>query len=151
MTDTITLTNSVRDQILNHAREDHPIEACGVLIARDDDPHTARWAVRMHNVEQSETCFRFDPTAQLAVWQEAEDDGKHVIAVYHSHTGSDAYPSGVDIAYAADPDVRHLIVSTSPGADGPQLRAFRITDGTVTEQNITYRPRPQRHPTGVAQ
>lgn len=132
---TLTLTKSVRDQILAHAREDHPIEACGVLIAVDTHPGTARWAVRMANVENSETCFRFDPVAQLGVWQQAEDEGKHVIAVYHSHTGSDAFPSGVDIAYAADPDVYHLITSTSKAAVN-ELRAFRIIDGTVTEEDL---------------
>ena len=136
MTPTLTLTGHVYDQILAHARAAHPIEACGVLIGIDARPGLVDRLVPMANVEQSPTCFRFDPTAQLAVWQDAEDMGETVIAVYHSHTGSAPYPSGVDIAYAADPDVHHVIVSTAENTPG-ELRTFRIIDGTVTEQDVT--------------
>ena len=129
---TLTLTGRVYDEILAHAKADHPLEACGILIGTDTRPGTADRVLKMVNVEQSPTAFRFDPTAQLAAWQDTEDQGECVVAVYHSHTDSEPYPSTTDIAYAADPDIRHVIISTPDS----ELRAFRIIDGTVTEENV---------------
>lgn len=130
---TLTITGRVYDEILAHARKDHPIEACGVLLGTDARPDSADRVLAMVNVEQSPTAFRFDPVAQLGVWQDAEDIAERVVAVYHSHTATEAYPSGVDIAYAADPDIRYVIVST---ADAGELRVFRIIDGTVIEEDV---------------
>lgn len=131
---TLTVTGAVYAEMIAHARADHPIEACGVLIGIGARSDYADRAIAMVNVEQSATCFRFEAAAQLAVWQDAEDQGEQVIAVYHSHTATEAYPSGTDIAYAADPDVRYVVIST---ADGDELRVFRIVDGTITEEDWT--------------
>ena len=64
-----------------------------------------------------------------------EDDEEFVI--YHSHTATEAYPSRTDISIAAYPDAHYVLVSTRDPED-VELRSFRIVDGVVTEEEVTW-------------
>jgi [CysO sulfur-carrier protein]-S-L-cysteine hydrolase len=64
-----------------------------------------------------------------------EERGEDLSAIYHSHTASPAYPSQTDINLAAYPDALYLIVSLVDGEK--PLRGFHITDGKVTEVDVT--------------
>jgi [CysO sulfur-carrier protein]-S-L-cysteine hydrolase len=55
--------------------------------------------------------------------------------IYHSHTATEAYPSRTDIALAAEPGAHYVIVSTRD-PERAELRAFRIVDGIVTEEEV---------------
>ncbi|MEC9238591.1 MAG: Mov34/MPN/PAD-1 family protein, partial [Chloroflexota bacterium] len=57
---------------------------------------------------------------------------------YHSHTGSEAYPSDTDVRIAGGtaglwPDVRYVLVSLMD-MDDPSVRIFDITNDVVTEE-----------------
>ena len=58
-----------------------------------------------------------------------------MLAIYHSHTASPAYPSQTDINLATYPDSIYLIVSLAEGEQ--PLRGFRIDDGEVSEVELT--------------
>ena len=58
-----------------------------------------------------------------------------MLAIYHSHTHTEARPSPTDVRLAAWPEACYLIVSLANDAK-PDLRAYRITDGEVTEEAI---------------
>jgi [CysO sulfur-carrier protein]-S-L-cysteine hydrolase len=79
--------------------------------------------------------FEMDPQGQYNALKAIEDDGKEMLAIYHSHTRSPAYPSQTDINLATYPDSIYLIVSLAEGED--PLRGFRIDDGAVTEVELT--------------
>ena len=57
------------------------------------------------------------------------------MAIYHSHTASEAYPSPTDVRLAFWPEAYYLLVSLADAAS-PVVRAFRILDGAVKEEEI---------------
>ncbi len=127
--------------MVEHARRDHPDEACGVIAGPVGKDEAVR-IVPMTNAERSPTFFRFDAQEQLKVWMEMDDNDEEPVVIYHSHTATEAYPSRTDISYAAEPNAHYVIVSTREcGHDaGPvEIRSYRIRDGAVTEEPITIR------------
>jgi proteasome lid subunit RPN8/RPN11 len=64
-----------------------------------------------------------------------DEAGEELVAIYHSHTQSPAYPSQTDINLASYPDAIYLIVSLAEGEE--PLRGFNIVDGQVTEAELT--------------
>jgi len=122
------------DEIVAHAREDHPDEACGI-IAGPAGSDTATRLVRMLNAERSPTFYRFDSGEQLRLYRQMDAADEEVIVVYHSHTGTEAYPSRTDISYAGEPQAHYLLVSTRE-PDTEEIRSYRIRDGVVTEEPV---------------
>jgi proteasome lid subunit RPN8/RPN11 len=76
---------------------------------------------------------------QLRVWQEMDDRGEEPVVIYHSHTGTEAYPSRTDISYAMEPTAHYVLVSTRE-PDQDEFRSFRIADGQVAEEDVTVVP-----------
>ena len=125
------------DEMVAHAREDLPNECCGILAGQND--HVLK-LYRMTNVEASPFRFAMDPGEIVKVDQEAGDNDWDLLAIYHSHTRSEAYPSDTDVRIAGGtaelwPDVRYVLVSLMD-EDAPQVRLFRITDGVITEEHL---------------
>jgi proteasome lid subunit RPN8/RPN11 len=60
-------------------------------------------------------------------------------AIYHSHTRTRAYPSSTDVTLAVDPDRVQIIVSLAD-FDHPDIRAFRIRDGQISEEPLEILP-----------
>ena len=138
----LTIGARIRDQIVAHARRDHPDEACGI-VAGPAGSHTPQRFVAMTNAERSPTFFRFDSGEQLRVWREMDDRDEVPVVIYHSHTATQAYPSRTDIGLAAEPDAHYVLVSTAEcgNDDGPtEFRSFRIVDGDVTEEEVEVLP-----------
>ena len=127
----LELPRAMVDRVIDHARRDHPDEACGVIAGRDG---VATRVVEMDNAERSPTFYRFDATEQLRVWRQMDDADEVPFVVYHSHTATEAHPSRTDISLASEPDAHYLIVSTRTEQD--EVRSFRILDGVVTEEEI---------------
>jgi len=63
-----------------------------------------------------------------------EDAGLDLGAIYHSHTRSEPYPSQTDINLAFYPESLYVIVGLA-GSE-PDVRAFTIRDGRVTEAEL---------------
>ncbi len=121
------------EQIVAHARRDHPDECCGVVAGKDG---ALTRLFEMSNAERSPTGFSFDSTEQLRVWREIEDADEDVLVVYHSHTATEAYPSRTDVRWSANtPGTSWLLVSTRD-PDDAEVRAFRIDDGVVREEEL---------------
>jgi proteasome lid subunit RPN8/RPN11 len=130
----LTISGALLDQVIAHARADHPDEACGVIAGPADSDRPERF-IAMTNAERSPTFYRFDSMEQLRVWREMDDRDEAPVVIYHSHTATQAYPSRTDISYASEPDAHYLLVSTRE-ADQIEARSFRIVDGEVTEEEI---------------
>ena len=118
--------------MLEHAREEAPNECCGLIGGRDGETRTV---YRARNAEASPLRYNLDPRDQFRIMSEMEERGEDLSAIYHSHTASPAYPSQTDINLAAYPDALYLIVSLAEGEES--LRGFTITDGEVTEVELT--------------
>jgi proteasome lid subunit RPN8/RPN11 len=131
----LTISRELRDQIVAHARRDHPDEACGVLAGPAGRDRPERF-IAMTNAERSPTFYRFDSAEQFRVWRDMEDRDEEPVVIYHSHTATEAYPSRTDISYASEPGAHYVLVSTRD-AGTAEFRSFRIVDGTVTEEPVT--------------
>jgi [CysO sulfur-carrier protein]-S-L-cysteine hydrolase len=130
----LTLPSPLRAAIVDHARADHPDEACGVIAGPAGSDRPERF-IPMTNAERSPTFYRFDSLEQLRVWREMDDRDEEPVVIYHSHTATEAYPSRTDIAYASEPGAHYVLVSTrDPGE--VEFRSFRIVDGAVTEEEV---------------
>ena len=119
-------------EMVAHALEDDPNECCGILAGKDG--RTER-LYRMVNAEASPYRYRMDPKELLRVYREIDDLGWDIVAIYHSHTHSEAYPSATDIRLATWPEARYILVSLL-NKEAPPIRAFCIEDGTVTEEEV---------------
>jgi [CysO sulfur-carrier protein]-S-L-cysteine hydrolase len=131
----LTIPRGLYDQIVAHARADHPDEACGVLAGPAGSDRPERF-IAMVNAERSPTFYRFDSGEQFLIWQQMDDNDEEPIVIYHSHTATQAYPSRTDISYASEPNAHYVLVSTRD-EDQTEFRSFRIGDGEVSEEPVT--------------
>jgi len=131
----LTITRDLRDQIVAHARQDHPDEACGVLAGPAGTDRPTRF-IPMTNAARSPTFYEFDSTEQFQVWREMDDQDEEPVVIYHSHTATEAYPSRTDIGLAAEPGAHYVLVSTRD-EDRTEFRSYRIVDGEVAEEPVT--------------
>jgi len=123
----------IYDQMLDHARAEAPNECCGILGGKDG---AATTLYRATNAEHSPLRYTLDPNDLFRItFREIPANDEEMLAIYHSHTGSPAYPSQTDINLATYPDAVYLILSLAE--DEEPLRGFRITDGEVTEVDLT--------------
>lgn len=119
--------------MLAHAREEAPNECCGILGGKDGEASTL---YRATNAEASPLRYTLDPNDLFRItFREIPDNDEEMLAIYHSHTASPAYPSQTDINLATYPDAVYLILSLADGEE--PLRGFRIVDGQVTEVELT--------------
>jgi [CysO sulfur-carrier protein]-S-L-cysteine hydrolase len=131
----LTIDRQILDEIVAHARRDHPEEACGVVAGPAGSDRPVR-LISMENAERSMTFYRFDATEQLRVWREMDDRDEEPVVIYHSHTATEAYPSRTDVSFAGEPGAHYLLVSTRE-EENTEVRSFRIVDGVVTEEPVT--------------
>jgi [CysO sulfur-carrier protein]-S-L-cysteine hydrolase len=131
----LIISQDLYDQIVAHARADHPDEACGVLAGPAGSDRPERF-IPMINAARSPTFYEFDSTEQFAVWKEMDGRDEEPVVIYHSHTATEAYPSRTDITLASEPGAHYVLVSTRDPAIA-EFRSYRILDGQVTEEPIT--------------
>lgn len=128
----LSIDQAILDAIVEHARRDHPDEACGVVAGPAGSDAPTRH-IAMENAERSSTFYRFDSMEQLRVWREMDDKDEEPVVIYHSHTATEAYPSRTDISLAGEPGAHYVLVSTRD-EQTTEVRSFRIVDGAVTEE-----------------
>jgi [CysO sulfur-carrier protein]-S-L-cysteine hydrolase len=132
--DVFELDQATWDALVEHSWSDFPYEVCGLLGVRPDGS-IAHFPI--DNAERSMTYYVMEPKQLLRAMREIEDEGWG-LAIYHSHTHSQAYPSETDKRLAAYPEATYLIV-TLQDRDAPDIRAFTIIDGEVTEKPVVVR------------
>lgn len=128
----LTLPRAYADEMIAHARQEQPAEACGLIAGKDG---LAVRFYRVPNADPSIYRYNMEPKAQLRAMDEIDSSGWDLLAIYHSHTHTPAYPSPTDIRLAFYPDSYYVIVSLQQ-PDEPVIRAFTITDGVVTEVEV---------------
>ena len=124
-------------EMITHALEADPEESCGLLVGKE----AAERAVRMQNVHpQPGRRYEMSPLELMRVEGSAEDNGEQIVAIYHSHTFTQAYPSETDVNNAVQSgwtDPVYVLVSLVEKWR-PVVRAYQISDdGQVAELPIT--------------
>ncbi len=128
----ITIPKHIFDDMIAHCREGYPNEACGILAGRDREVSKL---FRMQNVESSPVSYLMDSKEQFEVMKALRGDGFSIVALFHSHPDSVAFPSAKDVALAFYDDSAYVIVSLCGGE--PEVKAFFITNGVVEEIEIS--------------
>lgn len=138
----LRIGQSLVEQIIAHARRDHPDEACGVIAGPIGSDRPERF-IPMLNAARSPTFYEFDSTDLLKLYRDLDDRDEQVIVNYHSHTATEAHPSRTDISYASgpltDPATHYVLVSTREHGNEPgpaEFRSFRIEGGRVAEEPV---------------
>lgn len=116
-------------EIVAHARAEAPNECCGMVAARDGQ------AVAVHRARNiaanPKLAYSVDPQDQFRIEIGIDDAGLELGAIYHSHPRTEPVPSQTDINLALHPHALYLIVGLA--GEEPDIRAFRIEDGKVTD------------------
>ena len=140
----ITIKREIVEEMERHAREEHPRECCGMLAGREN---VITKLFKTKNIAKSIDEYELDPLEQVEAFEEIDRLSMKLLGVYHSHPHHPSYPSGLDIQRAFYPDTAFFIISLLD-FNNPQLKAFKICEGEVVEEEIIYLPqsvqRPQR-------
>lgn len=133
----IQLKKQYVEDIIAHVLKEDPKEACGLIAGIQG------YVVKLYhmkNIADSPHRFSMDPSDLLHVNREMDTNGWDLLAIYHSHTHSEAYPSSTDVEMAtwADgksiwPQTYYILISLLDKKN-PKIRAFRITDGIINEE-----------------
>jgi len=115
------------------AYDELPFEACGLLEGELNGDRIEAFHP-CGNAAESSRVYTVDARDQLRASRLAEDRGRDIVGVMHSHTHTSAYPSPTDVAQAPDPTWHYIIVSLKDHE--PVLRSFRIVNGNIEEESV---------------
>jgi [CysO sulfur-carrier protein]-S-L-cysteine hydrolase len=121
------------DEMIANAREDLPNECCGMVGGREGE---ATVVIRVANSAASPLRYEMDPQQQYDALKVIEDGGGELLAIYHSHTKSAAYPSQTDVNQAvAWPEQIYVIISLAD-QDAPDVKAYLLKDLRIVDAEI---------------
>lgn len=128
------VTQELLDEVVAHARDDLPNECCGMIGGAEDRAATV---YRARNAFESPLRFDVHPSDLFRIVErEMPAAGEELLAIYHSHPNSEAYPSQTDVNLAEGwPDPLWVICSLAD-PETPVVRAFSIRDGGVEEVEL---------------
>lgn len=120
-------------EIIKHCQKEYPGEACGILAGKEEK--ITRIYKMVNTSEKPKICYFMEPGEQLKVFKEMRRLGIKLLAIYHSHSSSPAYPSQRDCEMAFYPEAAYVIVSLQ-NFNNPEVRAFKIVEGKIEEEKI---------------
>jgi proteasome lid subunit RPN8/RPN11 len=127
------ISQALIDEMVAHAREDLPNECCGMIGGSDGE---ATSVIRVANSAASPLRYEMDPQEQYNALKAVEDGGDELLAIYHSHTKSAAYPSQTDVNQAvAWPEQIYVIVSLADER-APDVKAYLLKDLRIADVEI---------------
>ena len=123
-------------EMVEHSRLENPNECCGILAGTEGK---VTKLYRIQNSTPSPYRYVMDPNEQLKAMKDADERSLDLMAFYHSHTHSPAYPSDTDIRMATESgwvDFCYVLVSLEDSSK-PDVRFFDISaDGNVNEEEL---------------
>ena len=120
--------------MIEHSKSEDPNECCGILAGTNGNISKL---YKIRNASPSPYRYVMDPQEMLTSIQDADENGIDLVAFYHSHTHSPAYPSETDTRMAVESgwvDFCYVLVSLED-EDKPVVRFYVIdSDGEVLEE-----------------
>ena len=130
----IEIAKEFISEMIEHSRLENPNECCGILAG------TAGKVTKLYRIPNSTPSpYRYvmDPGEQLKAMKDADERSLDLMAFYHSHTHSPAYPSDTDVRMATESgwvDFCYVLVSLEDSLN-PDVRFFDISgDGNVNDE-----------------
>jgi proteasome lid subunit RPN8/RPN11 len=129
----VKISRELIDEMVAHAREDLPNECCGMIGGRDGE---AVEVIRGTNAAASPLRYEMTGQAMYDMYSAIGAKGLDLLAIYHSHTRSAAYPSQTDVNQAAYwPEQVYVIVSLE-NPDAPDVKAYWLKDLKIADAEI---------------
>ena len=126
----VVVPPEIREQLVAHAREEAPNEACGLIAFRDE---IAERYLPGENTLRSPYRFELRPRDPTDFF--LEDEG-YELAVFHSHPETAPRPSRTDIENIGLWEGRPYVILDVRTRD---LAAWRIADGRVETLELSDR------------
>ena len=104
----IILAKHLLKEMDEHAKREHPNEACGVLAGRENQVEKA---FPCKNVSENPSAhYVISPEEFILVFNDIEELGLEILGFYHSHPGGPLGPSNIDHATATWHDHSYVIL-----------------------------------------
>ncbi|MDE1762617.1 MAG: M67 family metallopeptidase [Thaumarchaeota archaeon] len=129
----IFLSKNHVDILKKHAKQNEPNESCAILFGKNEEKRFFVSEVFLaKNSEASPVNFSISNEELIKAYSESEKKRLEVIAIFHSHPDSAAYPSSTDRQYMEVNPIPWLIYSNS----NDEFLAY-ILESTVIPINVT--------------
>ena len=131
----IKLKKSDYDIIVEHAKKEAPIEACGLIAGEiSGEDRIIKKVYILTNTDHAEEHFTLDPKEQLAAVKDMRAEGLIPLGNWHSHPATPSRPSEEDMRLAFDKNASYFILSLA--GEAPVLNAFHIESGESRKENL---------------
>lgn len=123
----IVLKKSDFEKMYEHALNDRPDEACGLIagIDREDGVREIKKVYLLENIDHTNEHFTISPKDQLTSIKDMRANGLTPLGNWHSHPESPSRPSEEDKRLANDSKASYLILSLMEEGN-PVLNAFHV-------------------------
>ncbi len=128
----IRIPKSIYGKMIAHARQEFPLECCGILAGKDS---LVQKVFALENAERSPVRFSIAPQEQLKAFLEMEKESMEMLATYHSHPRTIPFPSETDVKMTAYPELTSVIISLKE-IEHPVMKAFQIYPEAVYLKEI---------------
>ncbi|TAL25726.1 MAG: M67 family peptidase [Nitrospirae bacterium] len=131
MSDKLCIPKGIFEDMLLHCREAYPNEACGILAGKGKE---VLKIYKMTNIENSPVSYFMDSREQFKVMKDIRENNLSMLAIFHSHPSSPAYPSAKDLTLASYEDSVYIIVSLM--GKEPVAKGYSMREGKIEEVGI---------------
>ena len=131
---TLRLSHEQIQSIVNHARQEQPDEACGIIAGKVG---IASRIIPIKNAaSNAQHHYQMDTKELLQALKEMDSVDEEMLGIYHSHPNNEPIPSPEDIREAQlnTPNSLHIIVSLKYGK--ARLQAWHIQLGQIEKVDL---------------
>jgi proteasome lid subunit RPN8/RPN11 len=132
--DLLIIPSDIFTDMLAHCKAGYPNEACGILAGNGNEVSKI---YKMTNIENSPVTYMLDSKEQFKAMKDMRGNNLSMLAIFHSHPSSAAYPSARDVSLAFYEDVVYIIISFIEKE--PVVKGFSIKEGEIKESKIIVR------------
>jgi proteasome lid subunit RPN8/RPN11 len=132
----IIIPRLIISKLIEHSLLEDPNECCGYLLGNQEEVKEIFLSKNIHKTPI--TRYTMDPLDMLEADNICEEKNLEILAIYHSHTHSQAYPSITDIKNAINSgwtDPKYILVSLVEKTR-PIIRAYNISSDKVVNEII---------------
>jgi len=127
----LIIPQHIFEEMIAHCKKGYPYEACGILAG---EGNVVSKIYTMTNIEKSPVSYLLDSKEQFNVMKDMRENSLSMVAIFHSHPSSAAYPSRTDVNLAFYEDAAYVIVSLIQST--PVVKGFSIKDEKIEEVGV---------------
>ena len=134
----IIIPRSIISKLFEHSLSEDPNECCGMLLGNENKVTEIFKCKNIHDTPL--TRYTINPLEILEAENYCDERKLEIVAIYHSHTHSQAYPSITDINNAVHSmltDPYYILISFTEKTR-PIIRAYKIGSDEVEEVIIDH-------------